>query len=765
MINKNRIVEVLSSTSLSLELIAEVLECNTSDLKPLLDEMVKKNEIKYLEDKALYKINKNGKRLDKAYVYSLIKNNNIYDYYMIQKSIKASYKEINAILDELIKDGKIDYFEEYDTYGDIKLARVNVKPQGYAFAYVEEENKDYYIPLDFLNNVYDGDICTIVPYEIGHKLINAYIYKVEERAHSYVIGVLKEKKTRKGIKYYIKSTMSSFDVNVGVRPEALNGAPIGSIVEADVIYQGTAIIGSIKSVVGYPDDPGIDISQIALEYGFKTAFSDETVKEIENIPDIVLEDQLEGRRDFRNKNVITIDGDDSKDFDDAVWVERLPNGNYQLEVYIADVAEYVKENTSLDSDALDRGTSVYLADRVIPMLPRKLSNGICSLNEGVDRLVLACLMEIDLKGNLANYEIVEGVIKSSHRMTYKNVNKILDGDIDLSNQYSDILDMLHTMKELSDLIRKRRYKKGGIEFDTLEYKFNLNQDGSPKEIIKRDRLDAEKLIEDFMLMANETVAYHMSIMNLPSVYRIHEKPDQEKLHQVFSSIQSMNVPVKNIKNDIHPKQIQTVLEDVSDNPNKLIINNMLLRSMMKAKYSPDNLGHYGLAMNYYCHFTSPIRRYPDLMTHRMIKKLYLHPNNFDVDLQKYATIVGEVSLRNSASERKAIECERAVNDMLFAWYMSSYITKSFTGTITSMTSFGMFITLDNGVEGLLSYQNMNGYFEYNEAKYIAIGPNKVYHLGDKVKIVVVYANKKDRKIDFMLEEDYKRVERNENYLF
>lgn len=765
MINKNRIIEVLSSTSLSLELIAEVIECNTSDLKPLLDEMVKKNEIKYLEDKALYKINKNGKRLDKDYVYSLIKDNNIYDYYMLQKSIKASYKEINAILDELIKDGKIDYFEEYDTYGDIKLARVNVKPQGYAFAYVEEENKDYYIPEVFLNNVYDGDICIIVPYEIGHKLINAYIYKVEERAHSYVIGVLKEKKTKKGIKYYIKSTMSSFDVNVGVRPESLNGAPIGSIVEADVVYQGTAIIGNIKSVVGYPDDPGIDISQIALEYGFKTAFSDETVKEIENIPDIVLEDQLEGRRDFRNKNVITIDGDDSKDFDDAVWVERLPNGNYQLEVYIADVAEYVKENTSLDSDALERGTSVYLADRVIPMLPRKLSNGICSLNEGVDRLVLACLMEIDLKGNLANYEIVEGVIKSSHRMTYKNVNKILEGDIDLSNQYSDILDMLHTMKELSDLIRKRRYKKGGIEFDTLEYKFNLNQDGSPKEIIKRDRLDAEKLIEDFMLMANETVAYHMSIMNLPSVYRIHEKPDQEKLHQVFSSIQSMNVPVKNTKNDIHPKQIQTVLEDVSDNPNKLIINNMLLRSMMKAKYSPDNLGHYGLAMNYYCHFTSPIRRYPDLMTHRMIKKLYLHPNNFDVDLQKYATIVGEVSLRNSASERKAIECERAVNDMLFAWYMSSYITKSFTGTITSMTSFGMFITLDNGIEGLLSYQNMNGYFEYNEAKYIAIGPNKVYHLGDKVKIVVVYANKKDRKIDFMLEEDYKRVERNENYLF
>ncbi|MBO5711954.1 MAG: VacB/RNase II family 3'-5' exoribonuclease, partial [Acholeplasmatales bacterium] len=401
------------------------------------------------------------------------------------------------------------------------------------------------------------------------------------------------------------------------------------------------------------------------------------------------------------------------------------------------------------------------ADRVIPMLPRKLSNGICSLNEGVDRLVLCCIMEIDLKGNLVNYDICEGVINSHHRMTYNNVNKILNNDEELCNKYSDILDMLNTMKDLSLIIRERRYKKGGIEFEVDEYKISLDEDGSPVDVVLRTRDTAEKLIEDFMLQANETVAYHMSIMNLPCVYRVHEKPDQEKLANVFSIISNMGINIKKTKNDIHPKQIQDALEKIADSSYKPIINDMLLRSMMKAKYYEKCLGHYGLAMNYYCHFTSPIRRYPDLMTHRLIKSLLIHPQQGYDDLSFFEQILPDICELNSISERKAIECEREVNDMLYAWYMEKYIHKSYTGIITSITSFGMFVTLPNGIEGLISFINMIGFYDYNEATMTLSNGKKKYRLGDSIKIVVLKADRDTRKIDFMLEDDYNRYEEDE----
>ena len=539
------------------------------------------------------------------------------------------------------------------------------------------------------------------------------------------------------------------------------------VVSADIKYEGTAINGQVTEILGYKDDPGIEISQIALEYGFNSSFDDNTLLELENIPNEVLESQKENRADFTNKNIITIDGDDSKDFDDAVYVEKLDNGNYLLEVYIADVSEYVKENSSLDKEALQRGTSVYLADRVIPMLPRKLSNGICSLNEGVERLVLACLMEIDYKGNLVNYEICEGVIKSKHRMTYNNVNKILENDSELCNKYSDIVPMLNLMKELSDIIRNRRYKKGGLEFEIDEYKITLNPDGSPKDIILRERKTAEKLIEDFMLQANETVAYHMNIMNMPCVYRIHEKPDQEKLHNVFKLISSMGIHLKQTQNDIHPKIIQDALEKISYSPYQPILNNMLLRSMMKAKYDSKCLGHYGLSMNYYCHFTSPIRRYPDLMVHRLIKQLLIHPNNLEEQINYYESIIDDISSKNSLSERKAIECERTVDDMLYAWYMQNNIKKKYTGMITSMTSFGMFVTLENGIEGLIPYRDMDGYFIYDDKKMCVFNANRKYTLGDNVGIIVMHSSKETRKIEFMLEEDYEGYfgDINEDYMF
>ena len=684
-------------------------------------------------------------------IYELI-SHGVSGFVEIQSLVSINRQKLGIILEKLIEENKIIYDKIDKSYYPLKSGKMIVKEQGFGFITVADEDEDYYVYPEKLGNAYTGDEVLFYPYARGRKLMNAKVVKVISRARNHIIGTLVETRNKKGVKHYINSNDRNFNVKAKVINQLSFNAPIGSIVYADINYVGTAIEATIKEVIGFKDDPGVEISQIALEYGFETKFPDDVLNEVKDIPDDVLDEEIVGRRDYRNLNVITIDGDDSKDFDDAVYLEKTSDGNYKLYVFIADVAHYVKEEAPLDVEALKRGTSVYLADRVIPMLPRKLSNGICSLNENVDRLVLACEMEIDLKGNLIGYEIVEGVIKSHHRMTYNNVNKIINKDEELMNQYSDIVDMIDLMVELSDIIRQRRYKKGGIEFEVDEYKFTLNDDGSPNNIVLRSRDIAEKLIEDFMLQANETVAYHMNIMNLPCVYRIHEKPDQEKLMNVFSLISNMGVNVKKTQNEIHPKQIQDALSQIEDSPYQPIINSLLLRSMMKAKYSEKCLGHYGLAMNYYCHFTSPIRRYPDLMTHRLIKNLLIKSNIDDISF--YDQILPDIAEATSIQERKAVECERTVNDMLYAWYMEKYIHKEYKGIITSITSFGMFITLPNGVEGLLSFRNMDGYYTYNEETMTLVGHNNKFRMGDSIDIVVIFASRETRKIDFMLKEDY-----------
>jgi ribonuclease R len=698
-------------------------------------------------------------------IYELI-SHGVSGFIEIQSLVSINKQKLGIILEDMIEENKIIYDKIDKGYYPLKTGKMIVKDQGFGFITVDGEDEDYYVYPEKLGNAYTGDEVLFYPYGRGRKLMNAKVVKVITRAHTHIIGTLVETRSKKGTKYYINSNDKNFNVKARVTNQLSFNAPIGSIVYADITYVGTAIEAAIKEVIGFKDDPGVEISQIALEYGFETKFPDEVLEEIKDIPDEVLEEELVGRRDYRELNVITIDGDDSKDFDDAVYLEKTSEGNFKLYVFIADVAHYVKEEAPLDVEALKRSTSVYLADRVIPMLPRKLSNGICSLNENVDRLVLACEMEIDLKGNLVGYEIVEGVIKSHHRMTYNNVNKIINKDDEIINQYTDLVDMIDLMVELSDIIRQRRYKKGGIEFEVDEYKFTLNSDGSPSSIVLRSRDTAEKLIEDFMLQANETVAYHMNIMNLPCVYRIHEKPDQEKLMNVFSLISNMGVNVKKTQNEIHPKQIQDALSQIEDSPYQPIINSLLLRSMMKAKYSEKCLGHYGLAMNYYCHFTSPIRRYPDLMTHRLIKNLLIKSNIDDISF--YEQILPDIADLTSIQERKAVECERTVNDMLYAWYMEQYIHKEYKGIITSITSFGMFITLPNGVEGLLSFRNMDGYYTYNQETMTLVGNKKQYRMGDSIDIVVIFASRETRKIDFMLKEDYNRYKEEdfiENYMY
>ena len=534
-------------------------------------------------------------------------------------------------------------------------------------------------------------------------------------------------------------------------------------IKGEIKYLKHDIYLIIKEILGNVDDPGIEIKTIAYTYGFETDFNEEVKAELLTIPTKV-EGNLTNFKDFRNLDIITIDGDDSKDFDDAVNVRINDNGNYLLGVYIADVSYYVKPSSPLDKEAYKRGTSVYLADRVIPMLPHELSNGICSLNEGEDRLVLAITMEIDSSGNVLNKVIEEGIIRSRHRMTYNKVNKILKGDKDLINEYNDIYEMLLNMNKLHEIIRKKRYAKGALEFETDEYKFTLDENGKPIDINLRIRDEAEKLIEDFMIIANEEIAKSLTFHNYPCLFRVHETPDQEKLRDVFNLITNMGIKINKDKGDINPKKIQDALTNFNESSLAPILNNLLLRSMMKAKYDPNNIGHYGLALDYYCHFTSPIRRYPDLIIHRLVKDLLLgESKNKAKTIKYYEAVLPEMGLKTSVQERRSIECEREVDDMLYAWYMEDNISKTFSGIITSITSFGMFVTIDKGVEGLVRIEDLlSDYFTFDEKKLILTSPSKTYHLGDKVKVIVINSDKETKKIDFMLESDYKLKEEYKN---
>ncbi len=753
--NKNLIIKSLKESSMSYDLLKDVTNLSDDELKVALDELLDEEKIRLTKKSNVYKINKKRSsfyledEIEGDDLISLIKKGYT-EIHELSRKTNMSLAKLKGLLHDYVESGEVRHINGYrgDYYTIPVPARISVSEKGNVKAFVEGIDKSFNIYGG--DDLYDSDTVSILPLDNDEHI--AVVDKIIERGHPFIVGIFKAKMNKKTNvnRYYIESSIPRFKVEANVLMDDVNNILPDMIVTAELKYynNGTIYASNLK-VVGHKDDPGIKISEIALEFGFNLAFNDEVKEELKYIPNAVNKEDLKGRRDFRDLDIITIDGDDSKDFDDAVYLEELPNGNYSLGVYIADVSHYVKEGSPLDKEALKRGTSLYLADRVIPMLPHELSNGICSLNPDEDRLVLACIMEYSKLGKLVNYEICEGVINSHHRMTYNKVNKILNGDQELIDEYSDIAPMLKNMEEFSKVLRELRHKKGGIEFDTVEYSFRLNSDGSPKEIIKRERMDAEKLIEDFMLAANETVAYHMNIMNLPIVYRIHEKPDQDKLRTTFQEVKSMGLDVKLTQNDIHPKQVQDALEKASDNPNKYIINNMLLRSMMKAKYSSECLGHYGLAMNYYCHFTSPIRRYPDLMTHRMIKKLLLHPTDkFDKELSHYSSIIPEIALKNSSSERRSVDCEREVDDMLYAWYMESKIGNIYQGTVTSIQSFGMFVEIENGIEGLILYRNCEEYFEYDEKHHIAYTDNEKYYLGKKVMVKCIAASKDERKIDF-----------------
>mgnify|MGYP002772448333 FL=1 len=561
-------------------------------------------------------------------------------------------------------------------------------------------------------------------------------------------------------KIFIKLDDEKVKLNIRIDKDKSMGAVEGHKVLVKITnkLEGNNYRGEIIKIIGHKNDPGVDILSIVNKFGIEDKFSDEVIKELDSIPDTVSEEEKAGRRDLRDEVIFTIDGDDTKDIDDAISIERLENGNYKLGVHIADVSNYVKEGTKLYETAMDRGTSVYLADRVIPMLPHKLSNGICSLNPNQDRLAISCVMEINLKGDVVTYDIFESLINSKKQMTYKNVNKILEENI-IPEGYESFSDKLKMMKELADILRKNKERRGYIDFDIDESKIIVNEKGEAIDVVLRERGTGEKLIEDFMIAANETVATCIYFMELPFIYRVHGEPNEEKINKFLSFVSSLGYQVNGKVKDLTPVAMQKILEQLKDKKEYHILSSMLLRSMQKAIYDTVNIGHFGLGSKCYTHFTSPIRRFPDTTVHRLLRK-YLFKQQINNDVIEYEDkMLPVIAEHSSKKERDSVECEREVDDMKKAEYMEKHIGETYSGMISSIMSFGMFIELPNLVEGLVRLDDLtDDHYTFDESIISLIGKKnkRGYHLGDNVNVIVKSANKEARTVDFVLDTEQNR---------
>jgi len=510
--------------------------------------------------------------------------------------------------------------------------------------------------------------------------------------------------------------------------------------------------GEVIEILGHKNDPGVDILSVIHKYGLPMEFPEDVMEQANAVSDTIQESEIGSRRDLRNDVLVTIDGADAKDLDDAVTVSKLENGNYKLGVHIADVSHYVEEGSPIDKEALERGTSVYLVDRVIPMIPHRLSNGICSLNPQVDRFTLSCEMEITPDGKVVNHEIFESVIKTTERMTYGNVNKILvDKDEEQLERYEALVPMFQDMEKLAAILRKNRMNRGAIDFDFNEARVIVDEEGHPTDVVLRERSVAEKLIEEFMLAANETVAEHFHRLDVPFIYRIHEDPKPEKLQRFFEFITNFGYIVRGSANDVHPKALQEIIEAVAGKPEETVISTVMLRSMQQAKYDPESLGHFGLSAEFYTHFTSPIRRYPDLIVHRLIRTYLVEGKMDEATKEKWNANLPEIADHTSKRERRSVDAERETDDLKKAEYMLDKIGEEYTGIIGSVTNFGMFVELPNTIEGLVHVSFMtDDYYRFDERQLAMIGERtgNVFRIGDEIDVRVSNVNKEERAIDF-----------------
>lgn len=632
--------------------------------------------------------------------------------------------------------------------------RLQAHAKGFGFVLPEEEGTpDIYIHANDMNGALNRDIVLArLNQNARGPRLEGEIVRIVERANNTVVGTYQDEKHYGFVVTDDKRIIKDIFIPKGASLGAVDGHKV--VVEI-TRYPETGRgnpEGRVIEILGHKNDPGVDIVSIIRKYGLPETFPEEVMHEAEAVPDTISEKEIEGRRDLRDRVMVTIDGADAKDLDDAVSIETLENGHYRLGVHIADVSYYVTEGSELDREAFRRGTSVYLVDRVIPMLPHRLSNGICSLNPKVDRLTLTCDMEIDHEGHVVQHDIYESVIRTNERMTYSDVYKILEeDDAALKERYADLVPHFEAMKDLALRLREFRMERGAIDFDFGEAKIMVDPEGHPTEVRMRDRTIAERIIEEFMLKANETVAEHFHWMNVPFIYRIHEDPDSDRLQTFLEFVTNFGYFVRGKATDIHPRTLQTLLEQAKDTPEETVISKVMLRSMKQAKYAAENHGHFGLAAEYYTHFTSPIRRYPDLIVHRMIRESLKKGGFTPERIEEWNTRMPEVAQQSSERERNAVDAERETDDLKKAEFMLQHMDEEFDGIVSSVASFGMFVELPNTIEGMVHISYLtDDYYDFHEKQYALIGQRtgRMFRIGDEVRVKVVNVNVDDHTIDF-----------------
>ena len=675
---------------------------------------------------------------------------------MIMRVPKNEYNEFLEVLGNLELEMKIQknrknrYKLVEKTYYD-GIYRKNQK--GFGFVRIENEDDEIYITKENSLNALNGDRVLVEILEEKNKVRNAEgkVVRILKHEKDTIVGIFQNNKSFG----FVVPDDRNFGTDIFISKKNFGKARDNHKVLVKIIkypQDGKNAEGKIIEVLGNVNEAGVDMLSLIKEYNLPSTFPEEVVQEAKKCGDSVNEKDIQNRVDFRNKNIFTIDGEDAKDLDDAVRVEKLNNGNYKLEVHIADVSYYVKENSLLDREALIRGTSIYMLGRVIPMLPRELSNGICSLNEGEDRFTLSCIMEIDKKGNVISGEVVKGIINVTKRMSYNDVQTILDGQEGIIDKYKSYIQEFKNMEELAKILKAKRTEQGYLNLDIPESKIGLDIDGKVISVGKYETSFANEIIEQFMLSANETIAEKFYWLQAPFIYRVHEKPDIEKVQELNKFLFNFGLKIKANKDNIYPKEFAKILEETKGKAEEKVVSNLVLRTLKLARYESENKGHFGIASKYYCHFTSPIRRYPDLFIHRVISK-YLE-ENYDVPekwIEEHQKQAEDRAKQSSEREKIATKVEREAQDLKKAEYMESRIGEEYEGIVSSITSFGMFVELENTIEGLIRFEDLGDeYFIYDEDKKQLIGEksNKVYKIGDKVRIKVKKASKLLRQIDF-----------------
>lgn len=671
-------------------------------------------------------------------------------------------KILEATLKEMEKEGlvfktKRGKYALPERLGLVR-GRIDGHPRGYGFLIPEEQGiKDIFIPISGMNGAMDGDLVLVRVIEGAEgKSQEGEVIKILKRANTTIVGTYEKNKNFGFVIPDNKKIHQDVFIPKGEDKGAKTGMKV--VVRITKWPEGRrSPEGEIIEVLGYKGEPGIDVKSILRSYDIPETFPKEVLKEAEELPEEIPEKEKKRRVDLTKLKFVTIDGEDAKDLDDAVYVERLPNGNYLLYVSIADVSHYVKEGTNLDKEALRRGCSVYFLDRVIPMLPPKLSNGICSLNPGEERLSLTVKMEINTRGEIVDHDIFESIIESKERMTYTSVYKILEeNDEELIKRYSHLVEDFKLMKELALVLLEKRKRRGSVDFDFPEAKVIVDEKGRPVDIVKVERNIAHKIIEEFMLAANETVAEHMHWLNVPFVYRIHEHPDIEKLLAFNKFIHNLGYHIKGVEGgEIHPKALQDLIRQVRGKSEQKVVETLLLRSLKRARYSPEDIGHYALAAKYYTHFTSPIRRYPDLVIHRIIKE-YINGKLTEKRQRHYNRILEDVAARASERERAAEAAEREIEELKKVEYMADKVGNVYKGIISNVTSYGFFVELDNTVEGLVDVASLeDDYYVFDPERYVLVGERtkKVYSIGKEVYVKVAHVDVDNREIDFVLVEE------------